>query len=129
MRRLGHIGSDPIFYNWCAAFVAWCAREAGWTIPDQPTGWNATMALVDSWKFWANQQGYFLTPPPVGQMQAGDVLLYEWSDGDRSLDHIGVFVRAAGRNNVVAAEGNVNNRGAITERNVTTIVGLVRLPD
>ena len=59
MRKLGHIGTAPIFYNWCAAFVTWCCREAGITIPDQPEGFWATMARVDAWKYWAVKNGFW----------------------------------------------------------------------
>lgn len=129
MRRLGQIGARPVFYNWCAAFVTWCARKAQYAIPDQPVGWNATMALVESWKYWAKQQGTYRATPAVSEMEPGDVLLYEWFDGDRTLDHIGIFLRSAGRSAVWAAEGNAHNRSGVMKRTKANIAGVVRLPD
>jgi hypothetical protein len=128
MHLLGHIGSDPVFYNWCAAFVTWCARGAGYQIPDQPTGFWATMALVESWKYWGNQQHLILVSPDLDSLLTGDVLLYEWFDGDSDLDHIGVFLRVR-NGDIEAAEGNANNRTAITSRGIANVKAAVRLPE
>ena len=130
MRRLGHIGREPIFYNWCAAFVTWCCRQAGYAIPDQPTGYSATVALVDAWRFWGKQQGY-IVDHSAANLRSGDILLYEWFDGDRDLDHIGVFLRLRSDGNIEAAEGNAGSehKSAITNRNPSTVMFAVRLPD
>lgn len=58
MRRLGHLGDQIVFYNWRAAFITYCCREVGINIPDQPQGFWATMALVESWKFRAQSDGF-----------------------------------------------------------------------
>jgi hypothetical protein len=128
MRLLGHIGRDPIFFNWCAAFVTWCSRESGYQVPDQPTGFWATMALVESWKFWGDQQR-LLIAPDLDNLVAGDILLYEWFDGDSDLDHIGIFLR---RHNgkIEAAEGNATGaRSEISSRNPSNVKAALRLPE
>jgi CHAP domain len=127
MRALGHIGNEPVFYNWCAAFVTWCARQSGYQIPDQPTGFWATMALVESWKFWGNQQ-HLLVAPDLGTLVAGDILLYEWFDGDSDLDHIGIFLRAHD-GAVKAAEGNATGaRSEVATRKISNVKTALRLP-
>jgi hypothetical protein len=126
MRNLGHIGKEPIFFNWCAAYVTWCAREVGYQIPDQPTGYWATMALVEAWKFWGDQQ-HLLVTPDLDTLIGGDILLYEWFDGDSDLDHIGVFLRKRS-GKIEAAEGNAGNKTAITSREISNVKGALRLP-
>ena len=94
---------------------------------DQPTGFAATMALVESWKFWGDQQ-HLLVSPDLDALTSGDVLLYEWFDGDSDLDHIGVFLRKR-NGRIEAAEGNAtNSRTSITSRNIDNVKVVLRLP-
>jgi peptidoglycan hydrolase-like protein with peptidoglycan-binding domain len=128
MRRLGHIGTAPVFFDWCAAFVTYCCREAGYKIPDQPEGFWATMALVESWKFWA-QKSQTWYPAHTTTSERGDLVLFEWHDGDVSADHIGV-VRGytVGSTTLLTSEGNRNNRsGNFSDRRLSNVAGLVRL--
>jgi hypothetical protein len=45
------------FYNWDAAFVLWCCRQAGFDFPEfivgEPANHWATFALVQTWHDWA----------------------------------------------------------------------------
>ncbi|MET0648440.1 MAG: peptidoglycan-binding protein [Pyrinomonadaceae bacterium] len=128
MKKIGHIGSEPVFYNWCAAFVTWCCRQAGIEIPDQPEGFWATMAKVDAWKFWARQNGFW-HPKEGFTPRRGDILVFEWFDGDVDLDHIGI-VRgyAPGSELIQTSEGNRGNITRNGDRNLVNVPGFIRLP-
>lgn len=127
MQELGHIGPNPVFYNWCAAFVTWCCREAGIQIPDVPEGFWATMALVESWKHWAKKKGYW---HPKGSIipKRGDILVFEWFDGDSQLDHIGI-VRGytPGSSVIQTSEGNKANKTGNFIREVSNVPGFIRI--
>jgi hypothetical protein len=127
MRQLGHIGAAPVFYNWCAAFVTFCARRAGYAIPDQPPGQGATMALVETWKGWARAEHCWFDPRTVPP-ERGDIVCFEWFDGDSALDHIGVVLEGAGAGTTLTtAEGNRNNKTVKGARNLANVAGIVRL--
>lgn len=127
MQKLGHIGSKAVFYDWCAAFVTYCARQAGYTIPDQPPGHKATMALVEMWKAWAKDQGFWhgvndTTP------ERGDIVCFEWLDGDKALDHIGIVRQGPGNGTTLeTAEGNRNNQSVNGTRQMKNVAGIIRL--
>lgn len=127
MRRLGHIGTTPVFYDWCAAFVTYCTRGIGVSVPDQPDGFWATMALVESWKYWAKQNGTWFTRSQTSPAR-GDIVCFEWKDGDSSLDHIGI-VRGvlAGGQTIETAEGNRGNRSVNGTRSIDSVAGIIRL--
>lgn len=124
MRKLGHIGSKPVFYDWCAAFVTWNCRQVGYMIPDQPPGFWASMALVESWRHWSKDTGTYRSPDTP--LQAGDIVMFEWFDGDNTFDHIGIFLRHDGAN-LVTAEGNRKNKSGFFQRNLKNVGGIVRL--
>ncbi|GEM_PF-607336 len=126
MQELGHIGTTPVFYDWCAAFVTYCCREVGIVIPDKPQGYWASMALVASWEYWAKQRGYWYSPR-ITKPQRGDIVLFNFAA--RGLyNHIGI-VRGYTRNSSVfqTAEGNVGNRSRLKTRSLSLISGLVRI--
>jgi len=127
MQDRKHIGTKPVFYNWCAAFVTWCCREVGIQIPDAPDGFWATMALVESWKFWAQKKGYW---HPTGSItpRRGDILVFEWFDGDVALDHIGIVSGyTAGEPVIRTYEGNSGNRTASRTRLIANVPGFIRI--
>jgi hypothetical protein len=127
MQDIGDIGSKPVFYNWCAAFVRYCARQAGYAVPDIPPGHSSTMALVEMWKAWGKDNGWWYPGVSV-QLLRGDIVCFEWSDGDASLDHIGIVRNYSVASTMIeTAEGNRNNRTANGTRRTTTIGGIVRL--
>lgn len=131
MQNIGHIGSDPVFYNWCAAFVAYCCRNVGIDIPDQPEGFWATMALVESWKFWAKQNDFWFPKGSVIPMR-GDIVTFDWSEAPGEFNHIGI-IRAYSQGSTVikTSEGNkgkrpVNTSGNFT-RNLSSVSGFIRI--
>ena len=126
---------QPVYYEWCAAFVTWCCRHAGYQIPDQPSGFWATMAYVDSWKWWAAQNGTLIATNSAGfAFQAGDILLFQWHQSPPSLshvlDHIGICVNVISPATVSSAEGNTDKPGQtdVKTRNIGNIAGVIRLP-
>lgn len=127
MRALGHIGSASVFYNWCAAFVTYCAREAGFAIPDQPSGLPATVALAETWRKWGQNNGTFSRAAATAPRR-GDIVVFEWKDGDSQIDHIGIVTGYKPGSNVIkTAEGNRGNRSANGTRPLSTVVGYIRL--
>ncbi len=129
MRKLGQIGSKPVFFNWCASFVTWCCREAGIRIPEQPDGFWATMAKVEAWKYWAQKAGFWHAKGTVVP-QRGDIVVFEWFDEDVELDHIGV-VRgyAEGSQMIQTSEGNRGNRSVNGDRNLINVQGIIRIAE
>ena len=126
MQELGHIGTKPIFYDWCAAFVTYCCFEVGIDIPYRAKNYWASMALVASWEYWAKQKGYWYSPRTT-KPQRGDIVLFNFAA--RGLyTHIGI-VRGYTPNSSVfrTAEGNVGNRSGLKTRSLSLISGLVRI--
>jgi hypothetical protein len=127
MRALGHVGTAPIFFNWCAAFVTWCCREAGILVPDVPDGYWATMALVEAWKFWAQKEGIWHPRGSINPAR-GDVLVFEWFDGDVTLDHIGIVSGyTSGASTIGTYEGNSGNRAGSRTRDMSNVPGFIRI--
>jgi hypothetical protein len=126
MQKLKHIGKKPVLFNWCASFVTWCAREAGFTIPDIPGDFWASMAKVEAWKYWAKQQNYWLGLA-IEKMARGDVVVFEWQDGDKELDHIGIVASYA-HGKLVTYKGNRGNRTVHDSRDTKFVAGVIRLP-
>lgn len=127
MQALKHLGAEPVFFNWCAAFVSYCCRQAGYAVPDRPGDFWATMAKVEAWKHWAKLNG---TWHPRGTVAPapGDIACFEWKDGDAELDHIGiVLAHTPGNALIETAEGNVNNFTAIKRRDIANVSGFIRI--
>ncbi|MEH2179030.1 peptidoglycan-binding protein [Nostoc sp.] len=126
MLRLGQIGSSPVFYDWCAAFVTYCCRNVGAEIPDIPEGFWASMALVESWKYWAKKKGYWNLKGSVTPKR-GDILVFDWN-ADSILNHIGI-VRGytPGSPVIQTSEGNKANKSGNFTRDMATVAGFIRI--
>lgn len=119
---------------WCAAFVLYCCREAGFEIPYSPAECvTCSLAGCGGWEEYAmadprieyHGKGADFTPEP------GDIVLYDHVFCDREHDHIGVVVEV-GPDAIVAAEGNVDdtNRSALVRRPRDGYIrAYIRLPD
>lgn len=128
MKKLGHIGDDYVYVNWCACFVTYCARRASFSIPDQPDGFWATMALVDSWVFWAKKNGKYFERRDINP-QKGDIVIFDWQT-DGIGDHIGIVDSyTVGENTFTSIEGNATDdriSGVFTHR-LAQVKGWIRL--
>ncbi|EDX82829.1 Putative peptidoglycan binding domain protein [Synechococcus sp. PCC 7335] len=126
MNNLGQIGTAKVFYDWCGAFVYYCCREVGIQVPIQPNEFWATMALVESWKFWARRKGYWF--PKEGFIpKRGDILTFDW-DGDRFSNHIGIVRNYTRGSNVIGtSEGNKANRSGNFDRDLRHVEGFIRI--
>jgi hypothetical protein len=130
MVKLKQIPQEPIFYNWCAAFVTYCCRQVEIEIPDVPEeDFWATMALVESWKHWSKKKGYWY-PKGVITPQNGDIVVFDWQRNNSQLDHIGI-VRSftIGSSFIQTSEGNhsdANISGHFTQ-NMSFVAGLIRI--
>ena len=127
MQSLGHIGSEPINYEWCAAFVTFCCRQVGIDIPDKPDGFWASMAFVASWEYWAKQKGYWFLTSQTKPMR-GDIITFDWPGSAGKFNHIGI-VRGytPGSSIVETAEGNVKNQSGHFSRNLSSLSGIIRI--
>ena len=116
---------------WCAAFVYYCCREAGFEIPIRPDGCSCRLAGCIAWEEWAigderiayhrGTDGF--TPKP------GDIVLYDRVFEGREHDHIGIVLEKRAHS-ILAAEGNLNNVSGVVERPLDEhIRGFIRLPD
>ncbi|NJR18469.1 MAG: CHAP domain-containing protein [Calothrix sp. CSU_2_0] len=127
MFRLGHIGMMPVLYDWCAAFVNYCCEKVGIDIPDIPQGFSASMALVESWKFWAKKNGYWYSKGSIVP-QRGDIVVFDWQRNNSQLDHIGI-VRGytPGSSTIQTSEGNKGNISGNFTRNMADVAGFIRI--
>ena len=117
---------------WCAAFVYYCCREAGFEIPIRPEACKTChLAGCIAWEEFAagdpriayhqGSQGFV---PEVG-----DIVLYDRVFENKEHDHIGIVLENR-ENTIVAAEGNIHNKSGIIERPKDAhIRGFIRIPD
>ncbi|MDR1563758.1 MAG: DUF2272 domain-containing protein [Oscillospiraceae bacterium] len=89
-------------YNWCAAFVSWCARKAGVPTSKLPTNANASMNCNSS--YWRDNDGSFIP-------SEGDIIFY--GSSKTSINHVGIVydITPATANKptrVHTIEGNTN---------------------
>ena len=116
---------------WCAAFVYYCVREAGFALPIRPDGCGCRLAGCIAWEEWAigddrieyhrGTDGF--VPKP------GDIVLYDRVFEGQEHDHIGIVLETRAHS-ILAAEGNVNNVSGVIERPLDEhIRGFIRIPD
>ena len=116
---------------WCAAFVYYCCREAGFIIPIRPKECRTChLAGCVAWEEWAlgdprveYHRGDGFAPGP------GDVVLYDRVFENGEHDHMGIVLETR-VHMLLAAEGNVNNVSGLVERPLDEhIRAYIRLPD
>lgn len=117
---------------WCAAFVYYCCREAGFEIPYRPN--ECSTCRLNGCIAW---EEFAIGDPRIEYHkgtesfipEAGDIVLYDRVFENREHDHIGIVIEK--RNNMIlAAEGNINNRSGVIERPVDEhIRAYIRIPD
>ena len=117
---------------WCAAFVYYCCREAGFDLPIRPKACKTChLAGCIAWEEWAlgdprveyHPRGDGFRPGP------GDVVLYDRVFENGEHDHMGIVLENRGQT-ILAAEGNVNNVSGLVERPLDEhIRAFIRIPD
>ena len=118
--------------SWCAAFVYYCCRKAGFEIPIRPDGCKTChLAGCIAWEEFA--QGDVRTAYHKGTEgfipEAGDIVIYDRVFQGREHDHMGIILQSTG-NTIIAAEGNLDNVSGIIERPKDEhIRGYIRIPD
>ena len=117
---------------WCAAFVYYCCREAGFEIPIRPDAsktchlagciaWEAFAASDPRITYCKGGEGF--VPEP------GDIVIYDRVFENREHDHMGIVLEKR-EHALLAAEGNVNNISGIIERPIDEhIRAYIRIPD
>lgn len=100
---------------WCAAFVYFCCRQAGYSFPIRPVeGLICNLAGCIAWEEWAHADerlAYVLPEAP----EAGDIVLFDRVFDGSEHDHIGIVV-AVRDDEITVAEGNFNNVSAVVAR-------------
>lgn len=117
---------------WCAAFVYYCCREAGFEIPIRPDECKTChLAGCIAWEEFA------LGDPRIEYYKAnedffpaaGDIVLYDRIFIDEEHDHMGIVIEKR-EDTILTAEGNINNESAILERPIDEhIRAYIRIPD
>jgi hypothetical protein len=83
------------------------------------------MALVDSWQYWAKQNGYWLEKSDA--LVRGDIIVFKWNPSDTKLDHIGMVASFAG-GDLMTYEGNRGNQTVYGSRSMSFVAGVVQIP-
>ena len=98
---LGNPGG--FYYDWCAMFVSWSARQA--RVPEAVLN-NATYAHAGSGGYY-----FHIAYHPRGSYspKPGDLVFYDWVGTDRQWDHVGILI--SNENGVLrVVEGNASER-------------------
>ena len=117
---------------WCAAFVYYCCREAGFDIPIRPDECKTChLAGCIAWEEFAKGNSR-IEYHPGGEgfvPEAGDIVLYDRVFENREHDHIGIVIEKR-ENTILTAEGNIDNRSGMIERPLDEhIRAYIRIPD
>ena len=117
---------------WCAAFVYYCCREAGFEIPIRPDECRTChLAGCIAWEEFAQGDARIEYRKGKGSFvpEAGDIVIYDRVFEDREHDHMGIVLENLGHS-FLAAEGNINNVSGIIERSIDEhIRACIRIPD
>ena len=117
---------------WCAAFVLYCCREAGFDIPYRPGECKTChLAACLGWEEFATSDRRIEYHKGSENFvpEAGDIVIYDRVFENREHDHMGI-VLAMRAHMLLAAEGNVGNVSGIIERPTDEhIRAYIRIPD
>lgn len=97
--------------SWCAAFVYYCCRQAGFLLPIRYPNGCHRLAGVGAWLEWSQlkETGYFHYDEPNGfTPERGDIVIYEKLLSEHSHDHIGIVLDVS-EHEILVAEGNRDN--------------------
>ena len=117
---------------WCAAFVYFCCREAGFGIPYKPGECKTChLAACLGWEEYAvnDSRIEYHKGTDAFVPEAGDIVIYDRVFENKEHDHIGIILEKR-ELSFLAAEGNVNNLSGIIERPIDEhIRAYIRIPD
>ena len=117
---------------WCAAFVHYCCKEAGFGIPYRPAGCKTChLAGCLGWEeFAVSDQRIAYHKGAEGFIpEAGDIVLYDRVFENKEHDHMGIILEKRAHT-ILAAEGNINNVSETIERPIDGhIRAYIRIPD
>lgn len=98
---------------WCAWFVSWVYREAGYEFKGAPAGADGNIPYVGNLVAWFKQHGIHYTPSSTQyKPEPGDVVMY---GGDT---HAGIVVKVNG-DNIETVEGNTSGDGSFNANGET----------
>ena len=117
---------------WCAAFVYYCCREAGFEIPIRPKECvTCHLAGCIAWEEFAMGDSRIVFRPgeDTGFPRAGDIVIYDRVFCDQPHDHMGIILEKQD-GTLIVAEGNVGNSSGIIRRPMDEhIRAYIRVPD
>ena len=117
---------------WCAAFVYYCCRKAGFDIPIRPKECTTChLAGCVAWEEFAKGDSRIAYQPGenTGFPKTGDIVLYDRVFCNQPHDHMGIIVQKMDKM-LIVAEGNVQNQSGIIHRPLDAhIRAFIRLPD
>lgn len=87
---------------WCAWFVSWVYREAGYEFKGAPAGSDGNIPYVGNLATWFKENGIHFTRESDTKPQPGDVIMY---GGD---EHTGIVVKVNG-DTIETIEGNTSS--------------------
>lgn len=98
---------------WCAWFVSWIYREAGYEFKGAPANADGNIPAVSNLVAWFNEHGILFSPSDGKyKPQPGDVIMYGGST------HTGVVVKVSG-DNIETVEGNTSGDGSFNANGET----------
>lgn len=89
---------------WCAWFVSWVYREAGYEFKGDPAGSDGNIPAVANLVTWFKNNGKHFTPDSDTKPQPGDVIMYGGNI------HTGIVVKVDG-DTIETIEGNTSADG------------------
>ena len=105
--------NSGFFYEWCAMFIAWCARQARLS---KDVINNASYAHAGSNPYYFHvtyhSRGSY-TPKP------GDLVFYDWVNTERQWDHVGIVLYTQ-NGYFYAVEGNASERVLIRKASLSS---------
>ena len=117
---------------WCAAFVYYCCKVAGFGIPYRPDECKTChLAACYGWEEFAihDQRIEYHKGAEAFVPEAGDIVIYDSVFENKEHDHIGIVLEKR-EHTILAAEGNIHNVSGIIERSVDGhIRAYIRIPD
>ena len=107
------------YLPWCGSFVMWCAAQVGLKIP------NVVSTSDGASKFqgigaWSNAA--------TGKPTVGDLVFFDFPEGGKPIDHVGIVARNNGDGTVTTIEGNTSGdkKKSTSERNGGEVAQKVR---